>query len=765
MLDTKLKKTRRFSWVAIFLSIFLPAVLLVALYPMMSDIAAKKILEFEAEQENEPENEYWIQSNFINYAVESSYYLYGKMLQEATGENVDFSVLEYYGWINDYYYFTENNHYYVQFGSGENAIVKANAKNYSAFLDLSKQEEASRLYEEEGMIAYLILEYDKYGDVSRVDCWNKYPLDTGNSAYAEVNESIEKYRRNVRYWNESVNGNTMYEEEAVNNTSSETAEREKYQIKPKDFQCVFVLYEDTPFVYEDGHMIGYRPYEDLYLEMGAIWIVIILAVLVAILALLLPFIKPIGTGWEKLFCMPFECVVVVGVGAVGGFVLMFLAMCHTNINFLTDNFFSNDTVEFMGGNIGVETLFGILMALSVIGWALCFLLEYIVFASFRQFCCSPKTYIKERLIGVMIFRWLWRKCRGWYEEITHIDINEKLHKSIIKIVLGNLLAVALLCLLWMFVIEFFYASEFEKFIWGVICLLLYSIGLYVFLRKYGQKIQNQYKSVIDATHQMAQGNLKITLHEDLGIFAPLGTELQKVQQGFSKAVVEEAKSQNMKTELITNISHDLKTPLTAIITYVDLLKQENITEEERKSYIQTIDQKSNRLKSLIEDLFEVSKVNSGNIKLNLQQVDVVNLLKQIRFEMEEDIQKSNLTFRWNLPEEKVVLNLDSQRTYRIFENLLTNMLKYAMPYTRAYVDALVLDKKVIIVFRNVSAAELNFDVQKLSERFVRGDASRNTEGHGLGLAIVKSFVEIQKGTFKIDVDGDLFKVTITWDME
>ena len=229
--------------------------------------------------------------------------------------------------------------------------------------------------------------------------------------------------------------------------------------------------------------------------------------------------------------------------------------------------------------------------------------------------------------------------------------------------------------------------------------------------------------------------------------------------------MEEAKSQNMKTELITNISHDLKTPLTAIITYVDLLKKENISENERKSYIQTIEQKSQRLKVLIEDLFEVSKVNSGNIKLNLQKIDVVSLLKQIRFEMEDEIEKSNLTFRWNLPEERVVLNLDSQRTYRIFENLLTNMLKYALPYTRAYVDALILDKKVVIVFRNVSAAELDFDVQRLSERFVRGDASRNTEGHGLGLAIVKSFVEVQKGSFKIDVDGDLFKVTIAWDIE
>ena len=262
---------------------------------------------------------------------------------------------------------------------------------------------------------------------------------------------------------------------------------------------------------------------------------------------------------------------------------------------------------------------------------------------------------------------------------------------------------------------------------------------------------------------MAEGNLKIALkEEELGVMKPIGVELGRVQQGFSKAVAEEAKSQSMKTELITNVSHDLKTPLTAIITYVDLLKKEDITEEERKSYIATLDQKSQRLKVLIEDLFEVSKANSGTISMNFMEVDVVNLMKQVRLEMEDKIAASGLIFRWNLPEDKVILSLDGQRTYRVFENLLNNILKYSMPNSRVYIDILKNEQDVQVVFKNMSAEELNFDSERLTERFVRGDVSRKTEGSGLGLAIVKSFVELQRGKVEVSVDGDLFKVVLVW---
>jgi signal transduction histidine kinase len=151
------------------------------------------------------------------------------------------------------------------------------------------------------------------------------------------------------------------------------------------------------------------------------------------------------------------------------------------------------------------------------------------------------------------------------------------------------------------------------------------------------------------------------------------------------------------------VSHDLKTPLTAIITYVNLLKQENVPEETRRKYIDTLDMKSQRLKALIEDLFEVSKAQSGNIQMNYMDVDVVNLIKQLRLEMEDKIADSDLSFRWNLPEEKVVLNLDGQKTYRIFENLLGNALKYALPGSRVFIDILNEEDKVQVVYKNTSA--------------------------------------------------------------
>lgn len=262
------------------------------------------------------------------------------------------------------------------------------------------------------------------------------------------------------------------------------------------------------------------------------------------------------------------------------------------------------------------------------------------------------------------------------------------------------------------------------------------------------------------TKRIANGEFTQEVEEDFGIFNSLKAELCRIEEGFQKAVEQETKSQRMKTELITNVSHDLKTPLTAITTYVELLKKEDITEEERKEYIDTLSRKSLRLKVLIEDLFEVSKASSQNIVLQYIDVDVVNLMKQVYIEHKEKLSNMGLDIRWNVPNEKVVLSLDNQKTYRIFENLFVNIQKYAMPNSRVYIDILQVENQVQIIMKNISATELNVRSEELTERFVRGDQSRNTEGSGLGLAIVKSFVEAQKGRFEITVDGDLFKATI-----
>lgn len=723
-MDTKLKKSHKITTLIIALCVMIPALLLVSLYPTMEKAMLEKRTEYETERtENEedvgPTAEFCVEYDFINYAMEASYYIYGQLLNETQTESANFEVLQQYGWVVDYHEVYDNTKFQASYLPG----------------DAEKPYEMKNAEELNELTGRMKLNFDAYGNLTEIETEGLHVWYDGayDSPYAVAMQSEVQYQNNVKQYNKEQNAAVSYE-----------------QLRPKNFTIEFAVDESSSFVHESYYDYGYEYYADsesLYYNIGAYWLVFALAIIVAILALILPFIRPLHTGREKIFSMPFEVMCIVGCGAVSLTIGMALLMSHTTMWELTSAF-ENGLPQFLGYKISIEMLYKLLLGLSFIAWTVSFFLIYMVFANLRQIFSNTKYYLKNQVLCIRILRWLKRKCRSLYDYVTAIDINEKLNMSIIKIVVANFVILTLLCCMWFF---------------GVAALIVYSIALYVILRKQGEKIQKQYHSILHATEQMADGDLKISLEEDLGVFTPIGESLEKVQQGFEKAVVEEAKSQNMKTELITNVSHDLKTPLTAIITYVDLLKKEDITEEERKSYIATLDQKSQRLKVLIEDLFEVSKAHSGNVKMNFMDVDVVSLLKQVRSEMDEQIENSNLQFRWNLPEEKVILALDGQRTYRVFENLLNNILKYAMPHSRVYVDVNPTDSQVQIQFRNVSAMELDFDVDRLTERFVRGDSSRNTEGSGLGLAIAKSFVELQKGTFEIDVDGDLFKVRITFD--
>lgn len=358
-----------------------------------------------------------------------------------------------------------------------------------------------------------------------------------------------------------------------------------------------------------------------------------------------------------------------------------------------------------------------------------------------------KNYIKTYSLIYRFFPFISKKTKEFYHYLISFDVSTSTNKIIIRILVINGVVVLLCCSFWLF---------------GAFGILIYSIILYFVLRKYVSDLKKNYEILLRATNQMAEGNLHVTIEEDLGLFEPFKPQITKIQEGFRNAVEEEVKSQRMKTELITNVSHDLKTPLTAIITYVDLLKDENLTVEQRREYVETLDKKSMRLKVLIEDLFEVSKANSKNVTLNLVEADLVNLLKQVQCELEEKLKASELSIRMNAPEEKVLLQLDSEKTYRVYENLLNNVAKYALPGTRVYLDVVNEEKSVTVVLKNISASELTVNPAELTERFVRGDASRNTEGSGLGLAIARSFVELQGGRMKLEIDGDLFKVTTTW---
>ena len=218
----------------------------------------------------------------------------------------------------------------------------------------------------------------------------------------------------------------------------------------------------------------------------------------------------------------------------------------------------------------------------------------------------------------------------------------------------------------------------------------------------------------------------------------------------------------MKVELISNVSHYLKTPLTCIKNYVLLLQDENLDEQTRKEYLENLNKYADRLNLLMQDLLQISKINSGNIELELNDLNIIALLNQVLFENEESLLERNLVVKKNFKDEEIILNLDSNKTYRIFENLLVNISKYALSFSRVYIDVFNKEKEVQIVFKNISQDEMNFTPEEIEERFVRGDKSRHGTGSGLGLAIVKSFTEIQGGTFKIEIEGDLFKTIVSF---
>ncbi len=264
--------------------------------------------------------------------------------------------------------------------------------------------------------------------------------------------------------------------------------------------------------------------------------------------------------------------------------------------------------------------------------------------------------------------------------------------------------------------------------------------------------------------RIAKGDLqyKIDTKYMFGDFKAFAESLNNINDGLQTAVNEKMKSERFKTELITNVSHDIKTPLTSIINYVDLIKKEEPENENMKQYIGVLDRQSSRLKKLVEDLVEASKASSGSLSVTLMPCDVVVLLYQTLGEFEEKLNKKSLVTVVNIPEESIRIMADGRHLWRIFDNLMNNVCKYALEGTRVYIDVKRINDSVSITFRNISKYELNVSAEELMERFVRGDKSRNTEGSGLGLSIAKSLAELQNGKLELLVDGDLFKVEVSF---
>lgn len=566
------------------------------------------------------------------------------------------------------------------------------------------------------------------------DLFLRISYDANGESQAEVIAGDNKEKQNV-VLRELLNQPETYHDQASQIYNYLTADEGEEEFDSEEAAYEDYMPKNRTFLYgmTESNLKRYvgneYPTESVF-SAEIVTAALFLVILVAVLALLLPKVKSFHTGEERIFRIPVEIPLIVC------FVLFVLV-------------FSN-IARWVAESRGFAGIKDWLM------WFLLFASVYCTAANLRGiFKMGISEYLKERSFLVRskdkikrICKGIWNKGKDCADKVYHsletIDFQNHKNEVILKIVLVNFVVVMLACMMWYF---------------GIIVIISYSIILFLLLRKYFNDLSQKYGLLLRTTNEIAEGNLDVEITEDLGVFRPFKTEIEKIQHGFKHAVQKEVKSQRMKTELITNVSHDLKTPLTAIITYVDLLKNEP-DEEKRKEYLDVLERKSLRLKVLIEDLFEISKANSENVTLELVDVDVVSLFKQVKLELEDKIAGTNLDFRCSYPEEKVMARLDSQKTYRIFENLLVNIIKYAMPHTRVYVEIAKEDGHAVIRMKNVSAQELNFDSDEITERFVRGDAARNTEGSGLGLAIVKSFVELQKGTFVVETEADLFKVEI-----
>lgn len=270
--------------------------------------------------------------------------------------------------------------------------------------------------------------------------------------------------------------------------------------------------------------------------------------------------------------------------------------------------------------------------------------------------------------------------------------------------------------------------------------------------------------IMDGLKKISDGELQYKIKTDTltGKQKVMAEYINNIGGGLDAAVENSLKKERMQTELITNVSHDLKTPLTSIINYVDLMKRENPTDPKIQEYLRILDEKSQRLKVLTEDVVEASKASTGNIKLEMNDIDFVEMVQQVIGEFEEKFQEKNLTMMVHFTDEPSIIYADGQRMWRVLENVFGNVVKYAMEGTRVYAEISNRNKKVTFSLKNISAQPLNISADELTERFIRGDVARNTEGSGLGLSIAKSLTELQGGEFKLYLDGDLFKVMITF---
>ena len=367
---------------------------------------------------------------------------------------------------------------------------------------------------------------------------------------------------------------------------------------------------------------------------------------------------------------------------------------------------------------------------------------------------KAKKFLESSITGKVLIGiskclvWIYRKYVSIYNTITY---STKISTKVF-IYFGLIIPIAIL-------IVFAFANN-------IMLAIFFEFILLIIVSYRIIKTAKGYAQIEDKLKEMYEGNNKNFLNkQDFGKeFHSTVKYINDISNGFDNAIQDRMKSERLKAELITNVSHDIKTPLTSIINYVDLLKKENIQNEKAKEYIEILDNKSQRLKTLTEDLVEASKVSTGNISLNLGNINIIELIKQALGEFEDRFQKRGLEIILDNKDDNIIIKADNKYMYRIIENLFSNIAKYALENSRVYIDIKKTQKSVIIAMKNISKDRLNITADELMQRFVRGDKSRSTEGSGLGISIAQNLVELQGGEFRLKLDGDLFKVELEWNM-
>ena len=362
------------------------------------------------------------------------------------------------------------------------------------------------------------------------------------------------------------------------------------------------------------------------------------------------------------------------------------------------------------------------------------------------------------------------KSGGWWENTIFYRLLRYFYRLLCRLASEVKYLVQHISLLWKVILGLILLSMIEFYsianadpmnaelliiVWLLEKLIFFPIILYVIISLRKLQLGSEKIASGDLSHRIDTGRL-------LWDFKRYGEILNNISTGVSRAVEERMKSERFKAELITNVSHDIKTPLTSIINYVDLIKREELEEGTVKEYVTVLDRQSSRLKKLIDDLMDASKASTGNLAVNCTRTEAGVLLTQTIGEYEERMKNCGLELILNQPEEEIFIMADGRLLWRVFDNLMGNICKYSQPGTRVYLRLEQISKNVVITFRNISKHALNISADELLERFVRGDSARTTEGSGLGLSIANSLVELQKGVMDLMIDGDLFKVVLTF---